>query len=346
MGFVMALGIGVSVLFEMPSGVWADSWGRKNVVSIGLLFVAAELVTIALGKSFGYFLIAGFFGGVGSALISGADTALLYDSLKADKKEKSSKKVYGRVRAIRYWAIVLAALIGAPLYASHPTLPFLISAGLILLVAIFFQTMKEPPIITEQVTDQFKHFKDSFKEVHKNKKLLWYINFSIFSGASIWLFHDMLRSPYYESIGYTIAFLAVITAIITLTRSFFSLRAEWFEKKLSKNGIILLNLLAPIPLFFLMGLFYSKIALIFAIILYWVWSIQEVLTEVYIHEETSSKKRATVYSIHSFANSLMILIGSIIVGYITQTYSIKTMLYCLAGFNLVTSIMLLIKKKN
>jgi MFS family permease len=126
-GIVIAIGLATKLLFEIPSGVLGDLFSRKKIVSIGLLLIAFEMFVIGLGQSFNAFILAAILGGLGGALISGADTALLYDSLKAINKEKESKKVYGKLRAIKYWSIVLAALIGAPIYVKLNYLPFLLN---------------------------------------------------------------------------------------------------------------------------------------------------------------------------------------------------------------------------
>ena len=79
------------------------------------------------------------------AFVSGADQALLYDTLKADGRESEAAKQSGRSAAIQMGSQGIAALAGAALATIDITLCFtlcgiaaLVSAGLIL-------TVKEPP---------------------------------------------------------------------------------------------------------------------------------------------------------------------------------------------------------
>jgi MFS family permease len=342
-GIVIAVGLGTMMLFEIPSGVLADLFSRKKIVSLGLLLAAFEMFVIGFGQSFNAFIIAAILGGIGAALISGADTSLLYDSLKAMNRENDSKKIYGKLRAIRYWAIVLAALIGAPIYVILNYLPFLLNGIILLLTALFFLSLKEPAIRNKNVKikNLLLHFKDSFSYSWNNKKLLWFIFFSVFTGFAAWIYHDMMRSPFYEHIGYPIAILGVLTAIITIVRSFFSLYAHKIEEKFGMQKNISLILFGQAPLFILMYCFYSKIAFIFVLVLYCIWSLQEVLSEVYSHENMNSKQRATLASIQSFYNSTIILIGSLITGFIIEIYSLRIMLLFLGIISFISGIILL-----
>ena len=347
-GIVIAIGLATKISFEIPSGILGDLFSRKKIVSIGLLFTAFEMFVIGLGQSFNAFILAAILGGLGAALISGADTALLYDSLKAIKREKESKKIYGKLRAIRYWSIVLSALIGAPIYVKLNYLPFILNGVILVFTALFFLTLKETQIETKTINlkNQLIHFKESLKYSWTNKSLSWFISFSVFSSLTIWIFHDMMRSPYYESIGYPIAILGVLTAMITLIRSFFSLYAHKIEEQLGINKTINLILFAQVPIFLLMYYFYSKISFLFVLILYCIWSLQEVLSEVYSHEQMNSKQRATLVSIQSFHNSIIILISSLITGYVIEMYSLKFMLLLMSIISLIAGTILLITKQN
>jgi len=87
----------------------------------------------------------------------------LYDSLKAANREKDSKKIFGRLRAIRYWAIVVAAIIGAPIYVKMESLPFILNGFVLLFTSLFFLSLKETQERTKDISlkKQYTHFKDS-----------------------------------------------------------------------------------------------------------------------------------------------------------------------------------------
>jgi predicted MFS family arabinose efflux permease len=227
-------------------------------------------------------------------------------------------------------------------------MPFILNGFVLLITSAFFLTLKETPKdgTIKGIKGQLEHFKASLTYSWSNKKLLWYIFFFIFSGFTAWIFHDMMRSPFYESIGYPIAILGVLTAIITAVRSAFSLYAHKIESLLGINGSIYLILFGQAPLFFLMYYFYSWIAFLFVIALYCIWSLQEVLSEVYSHEHMTSKQRATLVSIQSFYNSIAILAGSLIAGFVIEAYSLRLMMLFLGMASLVAGIIMVMTRRR
>jgi len=75
------------VIMEIPSGYFADIWGRKKTLILGSVLGCLGFVVYGFSSDFYGFLLAELILGVGSSFISGADSALLYDSLLQDKKE-------------------------------------------------------------------------------------------------------------------------------------------------------------------------------------------------------------------------------------------------------------------
>ena len=94
-------------LFEVPSGALADLVGRKTSVILG-----ATGMTLA---TFGMILFTGFWGlliffalwGLAEALISGADSALLYDSLE---NQDTFARIFGRANTARLSSTVVGTL--------------------------------------------------------------------------------------------------------------------------------------------------------------------------------------------------------------------------------------------
>ena len=69
----------VAVL-EVPSGYFADLFGRKRALVFGSLLNGIGFLWLLSADSFYDFMLYEFFLGVGISLISGADLALLYDT--------------------------------------------------------------------------------------------------------------------------------------------------------------------------------------------------------------------------------------------------------------------------
>ena len=76
-------------LFEIPSGYIADSFGRKNSIVIGTILTFIGYLIFSFYYGFYNFIMAEILLGLGGSLISGADSALIYDTL-LETKEKNN----------------------------------------------------------------------------------------------------------------------------------------------------------------------------------------------------------------------------------------------------------------
>jgi MFS family permease len=112
------------VLFEFPSGYLADRIGYRRC-----LIIAFSLWTVAwpiYGHAQGWLGVASaeLLLGVGMAMISGADTALLYESLLARQRQDTFMKWVARLTFSGEVAEGLAALVAGLLFATATALPF------------------------------------------------------------------------------------------------------------------------------------------------------------------------------------------------------------------------------
>ena len=105
-------------LLEIPTGVVADYLGRKYSLILGSLVVACAAVLYGSIPRFEIFLIGEFLFGLGMALSSGADDALVYDTLKDAGVEHESKKVFGRAHSFGLFGIFVTALLGSQIAAA------------------------------------------------------------------------------------------------------------------------------------------------------------------------------------------------------------------------------------
>jgi MFS family permease len=112
------------VLLEVPSGALADTLGRRNLLiaaGIFMLLEMAVLLVVPIGAVAGSWLFAFFalnrvLSGAAEAAASGADEALVYDSLKAAGLEDEWGQVLERVQRDTSLAFFFAMTIGAAVY--------------------------------------------------------------------------------------------------------------------------------------------------------------------------------------------------------------------------------------
>jgi len=84
------------VLFEVPSGILADNWSRKRMLTLGYLLKASCYILWFFSKGFALYALGFILWGISSAFCSGAFEGLLFDTLKKSGREGEFDRIYGR----------------------------------------------------------------------------------------------------------------------------------------------------------------------------------------------------------------------------------------------------------
>jgi MFS family permease len=99
------------VLFEIPTGVFADRFGRRASLLLGSLAVAASCLFFIVARDFGTFVMAEILIALSTAFVNGADSALLFDSFAAERREAE----YPRAESLTSAVWLAATAIALPL---------------------------------------------------------------------------------------------------------------------------------------------------------------------------------------------------------------------------------------
>ncbi len=88
------------VLFEIPTGYFADRWGYRLSMQWGALTLIVANILPMVSSSYESFLIHFLLVGLARSLISGASSAYLYDYLKGQGDTTKYKEIEGRARSL------------------------------------------------------------------------------------------------------------------------------------------------------------------------------------------------------------------------------------------------------
>ena len=312
-------------LLEIPSGIFADKFGRKRLLAINGVLSAAELILLVFAHSFWQFAIAIFLAGVGKAFASGSENALLYDSLLQENKQADFEKLLGRLSAVDFSGSILAALSGGVL-ANFFGYEFNYYISVVSMCLAFFVTLslKEPPMLTkpENETSGFMHYPKQALTLFKLKPivLLYCLTGAVLGGCLIYL--DEFWQIILDNIGVPVLFFGVVSAIelvIRIPGNLFAYRLK--DKFRYKNiiwFIILINIIGYISIFFIRSLW----CLVPMILVSLAAGVTEPLLTGYLHHNTESHIRATVESFSSLGLRIVSVGVGLLFGYISTGYSI------------------------
>ena len=176
--FTLAMSLGAIRNFtitcmEVPTGILSDKFKRKYITFMGAvsIFVAACLYLVA--ESYAVLVVASLFYGLYTALMSGNNEALIYASLKEGKREKDFHEVLGRKEGFYKFSFGLSALVGAGIvwfFGIRETFYVMVVTSVLMMITV--SKLVEPKAKVDKVNDNpFVHFRKSFKNVWKSKRL-------------------------------------------------------------------------------------------------------------------------------------------------------------------------------
>ncbi len=147
-----AIGGLASIVLEVPTGAFADMFGRKTAIVISYIFFSISMFGVAVSQSFGAFVFFIFLAALSNALYSGSLEALVYDSLKDHNQEHLFEHVTSRLEAITWIGLFIGSVAGGFLYQINFRLPYVTQGILTAIAAVAALRLHEPRIDSEKYT--------------------------------------------------------------------------------------------------------------------------------------------------------------------------------------------------
>ena len=328
-------------LFEIPSGFFADIYGRKNSLVIGSIFLFLGYVIFSFFSGFNEFLIAEILLGIGGSLISGADSAILYDTLLEIKEEDKYTKIEGRTYAIGNFSEGIAGVLGGFLAMTSINMPVYIQTIVMFLSIPIAMTLVEPKSsykLAKSFSSIITVVKDTF--IYQ-RKLRWYIVYSSSMGIAT-LSIAWFVQPFLMEIDTPIIYYGIIWAFLNFTAGITSYYSYLFN---NHNLLIYISLIMITSLV-LLGFNISYFGLIFIILIYLLRGIITPKLRNLININSTSERRATVLSLRSFVIRISFAVIAPILGYISDSSDISVVFYVLAFIVGFSSLLSAFKLKN
>ena len=328
------------VLFEVPTGVVADIWGRRVSYLLGTLTLAGStllyLLLWATKASFWPWAIVSMLLGLGFTFFSGAVEAWLVDALKFAGYDGGLETVMGRGQMVSGAAMLGGSVLGGVIaQATSLGVPFLMRVGV--LVAMFFVAARmmqdlgfTPEPSHRLLADMRQLLTASVEYGLKNPPVRWVMLAAPFaSGVGIYTFYAL--QPYLLELwgnpkAYTVAGLAA--AIVAGAQILGGYLAPVFRRLFRRRttALILANLLT-VTILATLGLQHSFwIALVLLTLWAMVFAAEMPIRQAYVNDMIPSRQRATVLSFDSLMGSSGGVVIQPALGKVADVYSYSTSL--------------------
>ena len=311
---------------EVPTGWFADFAGRRTSILAGSFFGFAGYLVYSFSSGFWEFAVAETILGVGMSLVSGADSALLYDSLSSAGRGDRYTRYEGRITAVGNFAEAAAGIAGGLLAVLSLRTPYYCQAAVAFLAVPAAMMLREPPVHVALANPGFIKVAETVAGIFgRNRKLFSSIVFSAVTGVST-LTMAWFAQPFFIRSGLEVSLFGVVWSLLSLAVGLAAMYAWRVEERLgSPRTVILFTLLLAagyfglatgwtIAGFVMLGMFYLARGLATPIL------------RNYINLHTGSDVRATVMSVRNFIiRGLFAVIGPFL-GLLTDQYGLSTAL--------------------
>ena len=344
-----------AAVLEVPTGVFADAFGRRLAM---VMAFGAYLISFVIFFLFGNFYLAAVAMvcfAFGEAFRSGTHKALILEHLNLNQMQDLKVAYYGRTRAASQLGSAANALLaaGLVLYAGNyrymfiaSTLPYALNLFNLISYPKALDGNERAPfqkgVILTQIKGTLRTFLAIFRDGNAIRALLNSAGFTAFFKTS----KDYLQ-PILETFAVTLPFFVLLddtrraAILVGLTYSLIFVLSSYASRSAAKVSERFSNLALAINVTFLLGAGFQMVAgvaawqhlpllSIFVFLgLYLVQNLRKPMTVALISDQISSKVMATGLSVEAQLATLIMVILSPLLGLLADTFGIGA---ALAGF--------------
>jgi len=306
------------VVFEIPTGVVADTVGRKASYLLGTITLAATTGLYWLlwvwSAPFVWWAVASVLLGLGFTFFSGAVEAWLVDALTSTGYTGSLEAVFGRGLVVTGVAMFVGSVLGGVVaQATDLGVPFVLRAVILVIMFVFAAVvMRDMGFTPDRSLGPLKatrHVLSESVEHGLRKRSVRYVILSapFASGVGIYAFYALqpyLLELYGDPSAYSIAGLAA--AVLSLAQVAGGVLAPRLRGMFAKRTTTVIGAsLISIATLILLGLnSVFWLAIILLVVWGFVFAVAGPVRQAYLNDMIPSKQRATVLSFDSLFGSL------------------------------------------
>ncbi|TGB01436.1 MFS transporter [Halobacillus salinus] len=311
------------VLFEVPTGMVADLYGRKISLLIGNVFSLLYGLFMLISGSFSMFTLAFLSMGVMITFHSGAEQAFAYDTLKKEGREKDYTKVFGNMTALALLSLSLAKFLGG--FMAEVSWEWVygstIFTHVLALIPLFF--LKEPPREkTEDIGGRWYHqwvhqFKSGMKVWKDNSVIHTPVVLFILASA-VMVIVVFYGQEYFIQLGYSSVVVGAVFTVEGLLGVLMAKVAYKVEKRFEFFNILYYGL-GLFFVFFVLFIFASDWAVLLSFLfLAQLLSLFEPIFSSFVQNLLNSKVRSTFFSLIGLVESFVIMVSFALFGFVVE----------------------------
>ena len=348
------------VLFEIPTGVIADTRGRRVSYLLGTVTLAASTLLYyfmwQMSAPFWAWAVVSMLIGLGFTFFSGAVEAWLVDALHFSGYDGPLEAVFGRGQMVGGVAMLGGSVAGGVIaQATSLGVPFLLRVGVLLVMfVVAFVVMKDlgftPERTRHPLRDVHRVLTASIDHGLRNPPVRWVMLAAPFSaGVGIYAFYALqpyLLELYGDDMAYGVAGLAAaIAAGAQILGGYLAPRIRGLFAR--RTSALIAGMVTSVLLLVGLGLTQSfALALFFVVLWGLVFAAVMPIRQAYLNGMIPSEQRATVLSFDSLMGNTGGVVIQPVLGRAADVWSYGTSYVIGAGFQALAIPFLLLSRRE
>lgn len=317
----------VSTVFEIPTGSWADRFGRKKVYSWGVGVGIATLILFVMTKNYYILMFSQVIAGFGVALKSGPLESLIYDWLKNRKRESEFLNITSNNLTYLFVGRVVGGALGGIAYTLNPVLPYVLLIVSQMIVWFMVQGLTESRHLTREplsdkivIGESIRRFLELMKRHDFALVMYASVAFSCLANM-LWYAYQ----PYFQKNGFDGAIIGLLYIPVSIASAFGSQLVKRVIPKIHTSWLYTIMLVITGAVGLAMNSLNIWMGMIAIVILSIIFGFDNPATAAFFQRFYPSKVRATMSSIESLVGSLVLVTASVTTGYFIDKYSLHVL---------------------
>jgi len=227
---------------EVPTSMFADRYGARLSFIIGAVFSIISHAVLIWADEPWLFFVSSFLSGFAASFFSGADEALIYESLKHSNEEHLMDRAMGIIQSAQFVVTVAVLVLGAVLAKnlSNEQFKMLIILGVsfqcIRLLFLFF--VKNPPHLEKYRGEPLAQVKEGFLAIRKATQVLWmFLNVTLVFIPTAAIFDNFSDKLLYDA-GMPVYLIGVVLGGLAVFSFFVSRAIGWLTARISRITVL------------------------------------------------------------------------------------------------------------
>ena len=314
-GFIWSLVLFSQMIFDYPTGSFADKYGRLRIFTIGMIFMG--IATIIIAKSYNVLMlyIIGILLGLGESQVSGTLFPWFVNSISIENNKEKQEYIFKINAQSQFLTNIIGVLTGFIIsFFNIDYKTLLIISGMLYIVnGVFIYFSFEDNKSTE--TDLVKIGKKSLLFFIKERKL-WIYTLALTSSYSFYSIYLFIWQPVGKSLGITGSRLGSVYSLYLIS---FAISAFISKRNIKEFVYVLCTSLIPVSLIVIYCSHNLILYLVGIVSLGFNYKMAMLKIMGTVHNFISNEVRSSVISLVSSLSSVFLIGLQIIIGKILDT---------------------------